>query len=158
MFGVIVCPRCRKAKGVDLKQKTTTCSCGFEIRVVPERIRTRAETARAIAPLVGRVNAEIAGGLNAYDRAQAPKKRARVRDVHGRVIAAVTGRGDRAARVRAAAAELSNELELFTIEDWTKVLAGLGISNPEASLEALVRSNAVFEPKRGYYRIVSPTA
>lgn len=158
MFGVVVCPRCHRAKGVDLKQKTTTCSCGFEIRVVPERIRGRAGTARELAPLVGRHNAEIAGGLDAYERALAPKKRARVRDVHARVIASVVRRGDRVTRIRAAAIALSNELELFTLEDWRKVLSGLGISEAEAALDALIRSNAVFEPKPGYYRTVALTA
>src|SRR6059036_205541 len=62
MYGVVVCPRCKRAKGVNLKQKTTTCQCGFEIYVVPARIRARAVTARELAPLVGQVSAEIAGG------------------------------------------------------------------------------------------------
>ena len=86
MYGVVVCPRCKRAKGVDLKQKTTTCLCGFEIRVVPSRVRARANTARELAPLVGQVSAEIAGGLKAYREAAAPVRRIRPRDVHLRVI------------------------------------------------------------------------
>src|SRR6266480_6501626 len=77
MYGVVVCPRCKRAKGVDLKQKTTTCLCGFEIRVVPARVRARANTARELAPLVGQVSAEIAGGLKAYREAAAPVRRTR---------------------------------------------------------------------------------
>src|SRR5439155_218726 len=61
MYGVIVCPRCKRAKGVDLKQKTTTCACGFEIRIAPSRVRARADTARELASLVGQVSAELAG-------------------------------------------------------------------------------------------------
>lgn len=158
MFGVVVCPRCRKAKGVDLKKKTTTCACGFEIRIVPDRIHARAGTARELASMVGRLNAEIAGGLDAYERAAAPRKRARIRDVHARVIAAVPRSGDRATRFRAAAIELSKELELFTLEDWGKVMAGLGMPKAESALDALIRSNVVFEPKAGYYRTVGLTA
>lgn len=141
-----------------MKQKTTTCACGFEIRVVPMKIRARADTARQLVPLVGRLNAQIAGGLEAYERAVTPRRRTRIRDVHARVIAAVPKEGDRATRIRAAAVELSRELEVFTLDDWSKVLAGLGIPEPEGALDALIRANAVFEPKAGFYRTVGLTA
>lgn len=157
MYGVVVCPRCKRAKGVDLKQKTTACSCGFEIRVLPAKVRARAQTARELAPLVARVNAEIAGGLKIVERDLAPPKRPRIRDVHARVVAAVPKEGDRVSRIRAAALELTKELQVFTLEDWTKVLVGLGIPEPEAALDALIRNNAVFQPKEGFYRTVGLT-
>lgn len=158
MYGVVICPRCKRVKGVNLKQKTTTCSCGFEIRVVPARVRARAETARELVPLVGQVSAEMAGGMEAYRRAQAPIRRKRSRDVHVRVIGIAAKARDRAGRVRAAAIELTRELEVFSIADWDRVLTGLGIPEPEAALATLVRDNAVFEPKAGFYRsvILSP--
>ena len=155
MYGVVVCPRCKRAKGVDLKQKTTTCLCGFEIRVVPSRVRARANTARELAPLVGEVSAEIAGGLKAYREAAAPVRRIRPRDVHLRVIGIASKARDRANRVRAAAVELTRELEVFSMPDWERVLAGLGIPHPEEALAALVRANLVLEPTSGFYRAVS---
>ena len=154
MYGVIVCPRCKRAKGVDLKQKTTTCSCGFEIRVVPARIKGRAATARELAPLVGQVNAELAGGAKEVQKLLAPRKRMRPQEVHARVIATIQDRGDRATKVRAAAFELTNELELFTGDDWSKVLEGIGIPDPDGALAALLDANVVFEPKPGFYRVV----
>lgn len=157
MYGVVVCPRCKRAKGVDLKQKTTTCSCGFTIHVLPARVKARAATARDLAPLVGEVNAELAGGTRAVQQILVPPKRARPREVHARVIAAVPKDGDRTSRIRAAAAGLTNELEVFTLDDWTRVLDGLRIPNAEAALESLVRSNAVFEPRAGFYRAVDLT-
>lgn len=154
MYGVVVCPRCKRAKGVDLKQKTTTCPCGFEIRVTPARAKARAATPRELAPLVGQVNAELAGGTRAVQQALAVPKRPRPKEVHARIIAAVPKTGDRTARIRAAAVELTNELEVFTKDDWSAVLGGLGIPDAESALDALVRSNAVFEPKEGFYRAV----
>jgi len=154
MYGVVVCPRCRRAKGVDLAQKTTACACGFEIRVVPAKVRARASTARELAPLVGRVNAELAGGADVAAEASAPRRRARSRDVHTRIVAAAAS-GDRARRTRVAAAELTRELEVFSLEDWRKVLAGLGIPDPEAVLAELVEAGAVYEPRAGFYRAVS---
>ncbi len=157
MYGVVVCPRCKRAKGVDLRQKTTTCSCGFQIHVFPARVRARATTSRELAPLVGQVNAELAGGTGAVAKAFAPPRKARQREVHARVIAAVPRAGDRTTRIRAAAVELTNELEVFTKDDWARVLEGLGIPDAEAALESLVRANAVFEPKEGFYRTVDLT-
>src|SRR2546425_1790859 len=155
MYGVIVCPRCKRAKGVDLKQKTTTCACGFEIRIAPSRVRARAKTARELAPLVGQVNAELAGGLAAYQKAAAPARRTRTRDVHLRVVGIASKPRDRASRLRVAAVELTRELEVFSLADWTQVLAGLGISKPEEALATLVRANLVMEPTDGFYRAVS---
>jgi hypothetical protein len=157
MYGVVVCPRCKRAKGVDLKQKTTTCSCGFEIHVLPARIRARASTARELAPLVGQVNAEMAGGAQIVAQAFAPPKKARARGVHARVIAAIPKVGDRASKVRAAALQLTNELEVFTKDDWAQVLEGLGIPEPEGALAVLLDANVVFEPRAGFYRAVGLT-
>lgn len=157
MYGVVVCPRCKRAKGVDLKQKTTLCACGNEIHLAPARIRGRAATARELAPLVGQVNAELAGGTEAVRQALARPRRRRTREVHARVIAAVPRTGDRTTRVRAAAVELTNELEVFTRDDWARVLEGLGIPEPEVALESLVHANAVFEPKEGFFRAVDLT-
>jgi hypothetical protein len=155
MYGVVVCPRCKRAKGVDLKQKTTSCVCGFEIHIAPSKIRARANTARELAPLVGRVSAELAGGLEAYQKAAAPSRRTRSRDVHLRIVGIASKPRDRASRVRLAAVELTRELELFSVEDWTRVLAGLGIPRPEEALATLVQANLVMEPKEGFYRAVS---
>ncbi len=157
MYGVVVCPRCKRAKGVDLKQKTTTCSCGIEIRVLPARVRARAATARELVPLVGQVNAEIAGGTKQVQKDLAPAKRRRPTQVHARIIAAVPREGDRASRIRAAALALTNELEVFTRDDWTRVLEGLGIPDPETALAALLDANVVFEPREGFYRAVGLT-
>jgi hypothetical protein len=154
MFGVVVCPRCRRAKGVDLRQKTTTCACGFEVRVIPARVRARTATARELAPLVGEVNAELAGGAKEVRKAAIAPRRPRPRDVHARVIAAIPKNADRSTKIRTAAIELTNELEVFTQDDWSRVLAGLGIPDAEGALQGLLRVNAVFEPREGFYRAV----
>src|SRR5256712_2608844 len=87
MYGVVVCPRCKRAKGVNLKQKTTTCQCGFDIHIVPARIRGRAESARELAPLVGKVSAELAGGTEEYRRGPAPAPRGRSPHAPPRLLA-----------------------------------------------------------------------
>src|SRR3990170_2516072 len=139
MYGVVVCSRCGRAKGVDLAQKTTSCACGFEIRVVPTRVRARTERA---------------GGAAAYREAVASRPRKRSRDVHARVVAASAAAGDRAHRIRAAAIELTRELEVFSMKDWTRTLSLLGLEDEVGALERLVRERLVYEPKPGFYRAV----
>jgi len=156
MFGVVVCPRCHRAKGVELSKKTTSCSCGFEIRVLPSRIRVRVGTERELIEAVRRVSAEIAGGLAEYERAVAPRMKKRVSDVHARVAAVAMRAGDRAHRIRAAAVELSKELEVFSVADLRAVLSALGIPDVDGSLAELLKANVVYEPREGYYRAVTP--
>lgn len=155
MYGVVVCPRCRRAKGVDLSQKTTACACGFEIRVAPSRIRARTETARDLRGLVARANAELGGGLAEVREATRVRPPRRPRGPHARVVAASARAGDRVRRIRAAAIELTKELEVFTDDDWRRVLEGLDIPDPDAALQELLGSNAIYEPRPGFYRAVS---
>ena len=154
MYGVVVCPRCGRAKGVDLAQKTTSCACGFEIRIVPARVRARTEKPRDLATLVGRVNAELAGGAAMYREATAGRPRRRSRDVHARVVEASVAAGDRAHQIRTVAIELTRELEVFSMEDWTRTLSLLGLEDEVGALERLVRERLVYEPKPGFYRAV----
>lgn len=156
MFGVVVCPRCGRAKGVELRKKTTTCSCGFEIRVDPARIRVRVATERELIEAVRRVSAQLAGGLADYERAASPRPRKRIKDVHARITATAMKAGDRVHRIRAAALELSRELEAFTYADLRAVLEALGIHEVDEALDELLRSNIVYEPREGFYRAVTP--
>ncbi len=153
MFGVVVCPRCERAKGVELPKKTTTCPCGFEIRVLPNRIRFEAASARELAIAVGRINAELRGGTREVE-ALAARPRKRSKDAYARVVAAASRAGDRRQRTRAAAAGLAQEFVLFSLEDWRRVLGALGIPNADETLEELARGNVVYEPRPGYYRTV----
>ena len=157
MFGVVVCPRCHRAKGVELSKRTTSCSCGFEIRVVLARLPVRVGTERELVEAVRRVSAELAGGLAEYEKAIALRPRKRIGDVHARVVVIAMKAGDKAHRIRASAIELSKELEMFSYGDLRAVLEALGIQDVEESLDELLRSNVVYEPREGFYRAVTPT-
>ncbi|MBI4415569.1 MAG: DUF1922 domain-containing protein [Euryarchaeota archaeon] len=153
MFGVVVCPHCKRAKGVALPKKTTTCQCGSEIRVTRGRIRFETADARELAEAVGRINAELRGGTKEVEALTAkPKKRSK--DAYLRVIAEAGRAGDRRARARVAAEGLAREFVVFSGEDWRRVADALGVPDPEGSLQELIRGNVVYEPKRGYYRTV----
>jgi hypothetical protein len=152
MYGIVVCPRCKRAKGVELEKKTTACDCGFEIRVRSRRTPFETSDARELAAAVARVQAEIHGGTKAVEEA-IPRPKKRGRDAFARVIADAS-RGDRRQRVRLAAEGLAREFILFTVEDWRRVAEAIGVPNPAEALEELVRGNVVYEPRPGYYRTV----
>jgi len=154
MFGVVVCPRCGRAKGVELPKRTTTCPCGFEYRVVPSRVQSETSDARDLATAVGRINAERGGGTHEVEAARTARPRHVSKDAYARVVAIAGRAGDRRLRVRAAAECLAREFLLFTREDWRRVLESLAIPQPEERLEELIRGNVVYEPKPGYFRTV----
>lgn len=151
MFGIVVCPRCKRAKGVDLEKKTTTCDCGFDIRIAASRTPFETSDTRELAAAVGRTQAELRGGTRAVEEASRPKKRSK--DAFARVIATAS-QGDRRQRMRIAAEGLAREFVLFTAEDWRRVAEALAIPNPSVALEELVRGNVLYEPRPGYFRTV----
>jgi len=151
MFGVVVCPRCKRAKGVELEKKTTTCDCGFEIRILASRTVFETSDARELAAEVGRTQARLRGGTKEVEAASRPKRRSR--DAFTRVITDA-GRGDRRQRMRRAAEGLAREFVLFTLEDWRRVAEALAIPDPSEALEELTRGNVVYQPRPGYYRTV----
>src|SRR3989442_9653664 len=95
-----------------------------------QRVRPGAETAQELAPLVGQVSAELAGGTEEYRRARAPARRGRSRDVHVRVIGVAGKTRDPRSRVRSPAVELTPGLRTFSISPLERGPAGLGGSHP----------------------------
>ena len=61
-FGVIVCPRCKKVKGVELSSKTTRCpGCGKVLTLKKLKIFYETDSQEKLRQVIGLVNAEFAG-------------------------------------------------------------------------------------------------
>jgi len=153
MYGVVVCPRCRRAKGVRATQRTTACSCGATIPVRRSSLRARVDRVTELPAAVRTVATAVAGGEREYAAMAKPPKR-RSAQVHVRVAAAV-GAGDRRAKVLAAARGLTAEVIVFTREDFARVLSLLGLGDADAALESLRRENLLVEPRPGYFRVIT---
>jgi len=147
MHGVIVCPRCGRAKGVRASQKTTSCQCGFVIPVHASRLKARVENVKDLPEAVRTVAA--AGRL------EAPRRKKPSRDVTTRVAEIAAKAGDRRHRILAAAESLTAELVLFTAEDFDRVLRVLNLPEVQSCLDILRRENLLAEPRPGYFRVVS---
>jgi len=147
MHGVIVCPRCGRAKGVRASQKTTSCQCGFVIAVHASKLKARVENVKDLPEAVRTIAA--AGRLGA------PSRRKPSRDISTRVAEVAAKAGDRRHRILAAAETLTAELVLFTAEDFDRVLRLLNLPEADACLAILRRENLLAEPRPGYFRVIS---
>jgi transposase-like protein len=59
-FGIVVCPRCKNAKAVDLSYKTTKCHrCGKILSLEKLRIWYKSDSNQKIRQVLGLVNAKM---------------------------------------------------------------------------------------------------
>jgi len=66
-FGVIVCPNCKKVKGVDLSSRTTKCPrCGKVLRLEHLKIFYKTTSNEKLQQAIGLVNAELGGRLKEF--------------------------------------------------------------------------------------------
>lgn len=66
-FGVIVCPKCKQVKGVDLANKTTKCPrCGKVSRLSKLKILYETDSRAKLQQAIGLKNAELDGKYNEF--------------------------------------------------------------------------------------------
>ena len=59
-YGVIVCPKCKNAKGAILSYKTTRCTrCGKNIKLENIRVLYKTNSEKELRLAVGQINEEI---------------------------------------------------------------------------------------------------
>ena len=62
-FGIIVCPKCRKVKAVDLSFKTTKCiKCNKIICIDKVKILYKSNSQEQIRQMIGKINVELMRG------------------------------------------------------------------------------------------------
>ena len=61
-FGIVVCPRCKKAKGVDINKKTTYCVyCNKKLDISKLKIIYETDSQSKLTDAIGIVNADMEG-------------------------------------------------------------------------------------------------
>ena len=66
-FGIVVCPRCKNVKGVNLSFKTTRCiGCGKILLLKKIRIMYQTNSEHELKQAIGLINAEKDGKLKEY--------------------------------------------------------------------------------------------
>ena len=66
-FGIVVCPKCKKAKVVDLSCKTTKCyRCGKVLKLEKLKILYETDSEDKVRQALGLVNAEMDGKFEEF--------------------------------------------------------------------------------------------
>jgi hypothetical protein len=146
MFGVIVCPRCNRVRGVDLSRREVTCpGCGLSIDVSKAKVYFRTENQTELAEAVRQMTREIAPGLDSTleeawtvgggEGEASPKKR----DEQGLMIAAT---------------KLTEEKGGFTIDELADYLEVDDREWLRTKVSNLLSGGQIYEPETDIFRAI----
>ena len=148
-YGVIVCPRCGMAKGIESNRKTTTCQCGREIVMSRTKLMFLTDSPMELADSVAKANASLRGGEQVLT-----EKKVRRKDPYFKIAEKAKPIKEPLERMRMIARELSELKSEFSYEDVKKVAAILGKDTPEDIIVRLQEHNLIYETGEGTYRAV----
>lgn len=169
-FGVVQCPRCKTAKGIHLKTKSTKClNCGKRMDLKNALILSKVDNEKELASAVMKYNTKLKGGEEVYaqDLKVVNKGRststgdAKMLDIHAMVAKKLTNIRSRDEKVVAAAQELCRVLGEFTEQDLSEVFKRIGLKGDallEKYINKLMENNVIYEPRRGVYRCLANTS
>lgn len=150
MFGVIVCPKCGRARGVDLSHSKVLCpSCGGTIKVKKSRVYYRTDSESDLADGVRRMSERLAS----IDSPEPVKRKRRRRlGTHESIAAGAKRLKGSEDRLRFVAESLTTELGEFGREDLALVLKSMGEGDAERVADDMLAQGIMFEPRPGRYR------
>ncbi|HEY3419336.1 MAG TPA: hypothetical protein VGK23_02145 [Methanomassiliicoccales archaeon] len=148
MFGVIICPRCNRARGVDLSVKTSKCpGCGVHSEVDRLRVYFQTDNELELAEAVRRTSSRMQQSIEDYDdgvilarqatEEQRKKARNQSLDFDGMVILANS---------------LSSETG-FSLDDLKDALVKEGYDlDPAKIASVMLNEGIIYEPRPGRFR------
>ena len=167
-FGVVLCPRCKTARGVRLESKTATCAkCSKKMNLEKAMVLCKVNSEYEVAQAVMEYNKKQMEKEDVYEHdIMAQKKEHNGPDIPVNIepqevysivagqLVSIRGRDD---KVVAAARKLCRYLGDFTESDLLGVLDLLGFYGEDACrtyITKLMENNVIYEPKTGMYRCV----
>ena len=148
-YGLIICPSCGKARGVETSRKTTSCPCGRSVKLRKSMIKFETDSPRELADMVGQANEQLLAGKK-FRRRRAKESD----DPCVRVARASMALKDPVQRGEAIARGLTDELGDFGLDELRAVLSVIGSNDPESLVRRLIEANIVYEVDAGRYRAV----
>lgn len=150
MFGVIVCPKCNRARGIDLSAAEATChSCGKGMKVSRAKIYFKTDFQSELVEAVRKMNEQLAVGIES----PTPMKRKRKKpDFHERLLVEakkVKGSED---RLRFIVERLTNDLSDFGADDLARVVKDFDETDVDELLDMMLNCGIIYEPTPGRYR------
>ncbi|HJX04248.1 MAG TPA: hypothetical protein VJ489_00350 [Thermoplasmata archaeon] len=149
-YGVVICPKCGMAKGVETRKKTTTCQCGREMVLSRMKIRFLTDSPSELAARVADTNAALRGGGKMPPEKRRPKKRA----AHIELVESSKSVKDPLERLHLVAEGLTKAKGTFDVRDLAKVADALGKGSADEVLRRLLEHNLIYEVEDGRYKAV----
>jgi len=146
-YGVIICPKCGKAKGIEMRRKTTTCPCGREIKLKRGMIKYMTDSPSELAETVARVNAALHGA-----EPMPREKKRRRKDSYAAMVKGTEAVKDPLERLHAITVELTRSKSQFELDDLRRVLTIMGRDDSEKMLARLLERGVIYESAPGKYR------
>lgn len=154
MYGVVVCSRCRRGMGADLRNRTARCQCGHQIQLKEAKKFFESSSQREVADAVARLNAELGGGTEEWEEIAGKSTTVEADDAFSEIAANASKAAESKDRLRIVVEGLTDALGGFTVNDLGKVLGKLGIKDVEDCISLLLRENMIYEPRKDFYRSV----
>ncbi|MDD1756655.1 MAG: hypothetical protein LUQ39_07480 [Methanomassiliicoccales archaeon] len=144
MFGVIICPKCHRARGVSLSTSRAKCPhCGHSIDVSLAKVYHKTDSQEELALAVQRMTERLAANIEDY-----PAERKR----RSKPIAAKKRKGLRSEDdLRSLAIELSGQKGEFSIQDIMSH-ADVDEERAERIAQTMIDSGLIYEPGPGRFK------
>jgi hypothetical protein len=144
MFGVIICPKCHRARGVSLSAKKVRCShCGKSIDISLAKVYHRTESQEELARAVRRLTERLAVSIDEYPA----ERRRRAREPPALKPKATCTEEE----LQVLAIQLTADQGDFSVRE-LMVAAGVGEEEARLLLQRMLDSALVFEPATGRFR------
>ncbi len=145
-YGVIVCTKCRNAKGVDLISKNTRCTrCGKQLSLNKLNVYFRSDSQTEIANKVGELNARLRNVDLPVEYVSKP-------DPHTLAVKESSSGSNEKERLLILARVLTRELGSFDRSDLHRIIEIKGTGDIDEMVELLRKLEDVYEPKRDVFK------
>jgi len=171
-FGVVVCPACNRAVGINLGVKSTKCRrCNCSFNPKSRKILFETDSERELAKAVGQTNLKIQNGTEEYqnllqDLEVEDEQTALEQDglfvydesidVYKRIAMKVKKIQNLQDKLVGLATGLNKQFNEFSVDDFGTCIEHLGLNPEDAEkyIGQLVSNGIIYEPRVGYYRIL----
>lgn len=154
MYGVVLCSRCRKAMGADLRNETASCQCGNVLKLKEMKKFFESTDQREVASAVARMNAELEGGTGEWEALVEESAKPDAEDPYSRMVSEASNMTDPQERLELVVRGLTDIQVSFTRDDLQKALRMLGVREVDKCLELMLRESIIYEPEPGVFRAV----
>ena len=151
MYGVVLCSRCRKAMGADLRNETASCQCGNVLKLKEMKKFFESRHQREVASAVARMNAELEGGTEEWEALAEESAKPDANDPYSRMVSEASTMTDSQERMELVVRSLTDIQGSFTRDDLQKALRMLGVRDVDKCLELMLRESIIYEPETGVF-------